>query len=119
MIPYYSIRDINFLGQGHRLPTHWRARLAKLQALPLLPSFALTYNLLQKAELLFRGEAEAGLVPMNLTELHQSLSFILLDNISPEYQFRYKKQEVMSWFQAKGFVEVTTNHFGLYSGKRQ
>jgi uncharacterized protein YbaR (Trm112 family) len=119
MIPYYSIRDLNFLGQGHRLPTRWRARLAKLQALPLLPSFALTYNLLQKAETLFKGEAEAGLVAMSPTELHQSLSFILLDNISPEYQFRHKKQEVMSWFKAEGFVEAVTNHFGLYSGKRQ
>jgi uncharacterized protein YbaR (Trm112 family) len=119
MIPYYSIRDLNFLGQGHRLPTDWRVRLAKLQALPLLPSFALTYNLLRKAETLFKGEAEAGLAPMSLTELHQSLSFIILDNISPEYQFRHKKQEVMSWFKAQGFVEVVTNHFGLYSGKRQ
>jgi uncharacterized protein YbaR (Trm112 family) len=119
MIPYYSIRDINFLGQGHRLPTSWRVRLTKLQALPLLPSFALTYNLMQKAELLFKGEAGAGLAPMSLTELYQSLSFILLDNISPEYQFRYKKREVMSWFEAEGFVEVTTNHLGLYSGKRQ
>jgi hypothetical protein len=119
MIPYYSIRDIYFLGQGHRLPTPWRVRLTKLQAFPLLPSFALTYNLLQKAEMLFKGEAEAGLVAMSLTELHQSLSFILLDNISPEYQFRCKKREVTSWFEAEGFVEITTNHFGLYSGKRQ
>lgn len=119
LIPYYGIRDINFLGQGHRLPARWRVRLAKLQALPLLPSFALTYNLLQKAETLFKGEAEAGLAPMSLAELHQSLSFILLDNISPEYQFRHKKQEVMSWFKAQGFVELATNHFGLYWGKRQ
>lgn len=119
MIPYYSIRDLNFLGQGHRLPTQWRVRLAKLQALPLLPSFALGYNLLQKAEVLFKGEAEAGLAAMTLAELHQSLSFILLDNISPEYQFRHKKQEVMSWFKAQGFVDVVTNHFGLYWGKRE
>lgn len=116
-IPYYSIRDINFLGQGHRLPTEWRARLAKLQALPLLPSFALTYNLWQKVESMFKGE-EADLVEMSLADLHNTLSFLILDNISPEYQFRHKKHEVMSWFKTQGFVELETNHFGLYSGKR-
>jgi uncharacterized protein YbaR (Trm112 family) len=118
LLPYYSIRDINFLGQGHRLPTRWRVRLAKLHAATLLPSFAVGYNLCQKIEAMVKDEGDADLAEMSLSDLHKSLSFILLDNISPEYQFRHKKQEVMSWFKAQGFVELETNHFGLYSGKR-
>jgi len=118
LLPYYGIRDLTFLGQGHRLPTRWRVRLARLQAATLLPSFALGYNLCQKIETIVRDEADVDLAEMSLSDLHKSLSFILLDNISPEYQFRHKKQEVMSWFTAQGFVELETNHFGLYSGKR-
>lgn len=118
LLPYYGIRDINFLGQGHRLPTHWRVRLAKLHAATLLPSFALGYTLCQKIEAMVKDEADVDLAEMSLSDLHKSLSFILLDNISPEYQFRHKKQEVMAWFKAQAFVELETNHFGLYSGKR-
>jgi uncharacterized protein YbaR (Trm112 family)/ubiquinone/menaquinone biosynthesis C-methylase UbiE len=118
-IPYYAVRDIGFLGQGHRLPLALRRKLVDLHALGMLPLFA-GYNMLRKLGVTSTPADEDVFVEnMSLSELYKTLAFGLFDNVSPEYQFRHKKQEVMQWFAENGFVEIKAGPIeGTFSGKR-
>lgn len=118
-LPYYSVRDVGFLGQGHRLPLGIRRKLVNLHAVGMLPLFA-GYNLLRKlGSALNPSEGNIFVESMSLPELHKTLAFGLFDNVSPEYQFRHKKREVRQWFADNGFIEIKAGPVvGTYSGKR-
>jgi uncharacterized protein YbaR (Trm112 family) len=95
---YYWVRDSHFLGRGHRLPPRLRFWLVLLYC-------ALTFPLLLIVCSYEASRRYAGKDYMRLNELplalkFKTLAFILYDNISPEYQHRHRREEVLGWFGA-------------------
>jgi len=115
----YFIRDVSFLGHGHRLPPELRLHLCRLYALGMMPSVTAAY---QGYRLLARlGGADDVRVldeELSLRDLYDTTAFCLYDNVTPEHQFRHSEREVMAWFRSLGFADCRALGHGAYWGRR-
>ncbi len=132
-IPYYGIRDIVFMGMGHKLSPELRLWFVQFYTGIFLPfiiiaqsfgkefyHFCQQYNFLvfDKQSLSEIYEATAFLDNLTLPEKFNALAFWIFDDVTPEFQFRHKKQEVINWFKANRFEEAHADTIGTYWGKR-
>ncbi|MBP5971184.1 methyltransferase domain-containing protein [Brasilonema sp. CT11] len=132
-IPYYAVRDVVFMGMGHKIPSElrfWSIRTYSLAILPLIivarffwKSFfdfgqKMDWILLKNHSLEEINEATSFWEKLDLLETYQTICFWLFDDITPEFQFRHKKQEVIQWFKENKFDEVHADNIGTYWGKR-
>jgi SAM-dependent methyltransferase len=115
----YFIRDVHFLGRGHRLSPELRLRLTRLYALGMMPTAAAAYHGFKLLGSLFGGAGDERVhdEELSLRELYDTLTFSLYDNITPEHQLRHRKREVLSWYQSLGFAECTGDGHGTYWGR--
>ena len=114
----YFIRDVSFLGRGHRLPPELRFRLSQLYALGLMPSAVAAYQGYRLlSPLLGAGYERALDRDLSLSDLYDTMTFCLYDNITPEHQFRHGKREVLAWFRSLGFAGLRTDGQGTYRGR--
>lgn len=97
---YYFFRDYLFLGRAHHLRPTFLLALCKAVSLAISPF----WHLLRLD------------VPQ-LKERYRSNTFILLDDLSPEYQDRPSKKEVLQWFREAGVSKVVYSfrRGGVYS----
>ena len=49
------------------------------------------------------------LVDWRAGDFYQLMTFLAYDSITPEYQSRHRRAEVLQWFEAGGFVELKTH----------
>lgn len=54
----------------------------------------------------------------NRAEMTRSAVFLSFDNVMPRYQFRHGSQEVIGWYEAKGFGAPNTSYPGFFAAKR-
>ncbi len=93
---YYFFRDYVFFGRGHHLAPKLQVNLCRLVGLAITP-------------FLHVAAFEVPRLP-KFRDRHRSNTFVLLDNISPLYQDRPPKQEVLSWFREAGMDRVVHNY---------
>jgi uncharacterized protein len=89
---YYFFRDSLFLGRAHRLRPALLLRLCKAVSLAISPF----------------GHMLDLEVP-EFQNRYRSNTFILLDDLSPKYQDRPLKEEVLQWFHEAGVSKVVHN----------
>jgi ubiquinone/menaquinone biosynthesis C-methylase UbiE/uncharacterized protein YbaR (Trm112 family) len=114
----YLIRDINFLGKGHEIPPAWRFQAARLFSLGMMPAMTAAYTL-YKTMSKFGGNDDDKVLSedMTLRELFETTAFAVFDNITPKYQHRHGKQDVLRWFQELGFAGTETDGHGTFVGQ--
>ncbi|MEH1901394.1 MAG: methyltransferase domain-containing protein [Nostoc sp.] len=132
-IPYYGIRDIVFLGMGHKVPPELCLWLVKFYTGIFLPFIIISqwlgkefYHFSQKTDFLIFDkeslseiyEATAFINNLTLLEMFNAISFWIFDDVTPEFQFRHKRQEVINWFKENRFDEAHADTIGTYWGKR-
>lgn len=112
---YYWVRDSHFLGRGHRLPPRLRFWLVLLYCALTFPLLLLVcrYEVSRK----YGGADYMRLNELPLAPRFKALAFILYDNISPEHQFRHRREEVLGWFREGGFRLCSTDDLGHYWGE--
>ena len=89
---YYFFRDYAFFGHAHRFPPWLLLALCKICGFSISPFL--------------------HLLDLEVPKLHnryRSNTFILLDNLSPEYQDRPPKEKVLQWFREAGADKVVHN----------
>jgi len=108
----YEIRDVHFLGQGHRIP-----RPILLAGLPFYVALTAPYFLLRYGHLLKDPRVVRTYLRMDelpLIERLRAAVFIYLDNLIPEFQDRPRRTLVNEWYSESGFGPVTWNEPGLF-----
>ena len=98
---YYAIRDRFFLRMGHLLPEPIRLVLLKYLMLLRFSRHA---------------DEEAASYQLTRSEYMKAMLFMHYDNVSPRYQHRHARKEVIDWYQQEGFEEMVTLQPGLYYG---
>jgi uncharacterized protein YbaR (Trm112 family) len=93
---YYFFRDYLFMGRGHRLAPRLQVGLCKLVGMAISPFVHV-------------ADFEVPKLP-KFRDRYRSNTFVLLDNISPAYQDRPAKQQVLSWFHEAGVNRVVHNY---------
>ncbi len=101
---WYLIRDVLFLGVGHKLPSpllYWLCRIL--------------------AVVMFFWPNAPGLDTLACTkkEYYKGLVFFLYDTITPEIQNRHNQCEVHLWYKSSGYSIINTNPAGHYRGVRK
>ncbi len=100
---YYRFRDRIFLQRGHLLPERARYYLIKLAVWLLLSRGA-------------AGAAEG--YGLTRSQYLRAMFFTHYDNISPKYQHRHAREEVIGWYRDAGFEDIAAPMPGLYFGTR-
>jgi uncharacterized protein YbaR (Trm112 family)/SAM-dependent methyltransferase len=122
----YALRDLVFFGRGHLLPGRQRFRLAQAASLLFLPLFVAAFALdgLSMRRRLGRqrfGEVVGSFQVVNRGPgaFYRHLVFLVFDSVTPEYQFRHRRAEVVQWFDENGFGQVQTHDAvqGYYWGQ--
>ncbi len=100
---YYFIRDRLFLNRSPRINQSLLLSLCKIISFFISP---------------FMHVLNHPLADLKLRYL--SNTFVLLDNLSPTYQHRIRKQEVLRWFKERGINKVVYSfeRGGLYTAMR-
>lgn len=113
---YYQTRDWHFLGLGHRLPNRlrlWLVRAYCAVALPLLVYLSRTEYVSR-----YRGCTYVRLDGIGVKDIYEMSCFLLYDSLTPEFQFRHRREEVLGWLRKDGFVDEATDGLGHYWGRR-
>jgi len=112
---YYQARDWHFLGLGHRLHPEVRLLMVRLYCLVSMP--ALVYIYRTKFIPRYRDLPYCVWEGVTLKDIYQSSCFMLYDCLTPEFQFRHRRAEVLNWFLESGLTEVATDDKGHYWGR--
>jgi ubiquinone/menaquinone biosynthesis C-methylase UbiE len=114
----YFMRDVHFLGAGHKMAPETRLKAAKLYSLGMMPAMTAAYSL-YKVISKFGGKPEEKVISedMTLQELYRTTTFAVYDNISPKFQHRHCKDEILRWFRELGFEQVETDGHGAFTGR--
>lgn len=112
---YYWVRDWHFLGRGHSLQPRVRFWLILAYCTVMFPYLLSVYN--GEALRKYRGRDYVKLHELSLAGKFKTIAFILYDNISPRYQFRHRREEVLGWFMESGFRDCATDELGHYWGE--
>ncbi|WP_081660655.1 methyltransferase domain-containing protein [Propionibacterium acidifaciens] len=113
----YRQRDHHFAGLGSKLP------------IPLVMAWCRLYVKMfsnQIKDFLVREhERNCQIFPPeiypvfhNRAEMIRSAVFLSFDNVMPRYQFRHGSQEVIGWYEAKGFGAPNTSYPGFFAARR-
>jgi ubiquinone/menaquinone biosynthesis C-methylase UbiE/uncharacterized protein YbaR (Trm112 family) len=87
---YYWRRDVAFLGLGHVLPyrlTYWLC-------------YAYTWAFALPAYGLRRDRAIDPYAGLSLRDKARSMAFVLFDDVTPQYQHRLSRADVIDWYEA-------------------
>ena len=115
----YFMRDLHFLGVGHKIHPSLRFKAAKLYSLCMMPAMTTAYGLYKTlAKLGGPSDDKVFAENMTLQELYNTTSFAVFDNISPEHQHRHAKKQVVGWLRELGFEEVETDGCGTFTAIR-
>lgn len=112
---YYQVRDWHFLGRGHMLPPQARFWLVLAYCALTFPYLLHVYN--HEALHKYRGRDYVKLHELSLAMKFRTIAFILYDNISPKYQLRHRREEVLRWFKEADFQHCATDELGHYWGQ--
>jgi hypothetical protein len=114
----YYMRDLHFLGAGHKISPDLRFKAARLYSLGMMPAMSAAYGL-YKTLSKFGGASDDKVLAedMSLKELYDTTTFAVYDNISPEHQHRHKKDEVLGWLRELGFQDVGTDGRGTFTAR--
>jgi ubiquinone/menaquinone biosynthesis C-methylase UbiE len=109
---YYAVRDVLFLGMGHRMPGWLRYAASVGLALPLAiigrPLFLIGARAISPE--LYKGLSEGDWL--------RGIAFLIYDCLGPRFQFRIPKAEVLSWYRRLGFRATALPEQGLFRGAR-
>jgi len=101
---YYAVRDLVFLGRGHRLPRGVRySATAGLAWLLAGPYEALFFRRVRSVKRSFEGAWQR---PLAGAELRRHLHFLFHDDLVPELQTRWSRAEVRTLFGKLGTSKV-------------
>ncbi len=114
----YFVRDVGFLGKGHEIPPDLRLRLTRLYALSMMPAMTVAYTGYKLLSSFLPGKDKVLDEDLSITDLFHTTAFSVYDTITPQYQFRHKKREVLGWYESLGFVDSQTDGHGTYWGRR-
>jgi uncharacterized protein YbaR (Trm112 family)/ubiquinone/menaquinone biosynthesis C-methylase UbiE len=114
---YYRVRDRHFLGIGHRLPDTLRLWLVRLYCLLLAPALLRFFSNVIAPR--YRDCGYVRLGNLSFFDKYETVTFILYDNLTPEYQFRHSQREVIQWFLESGFEAVDSDGLGHFWGRRR
>ena len=108
---HYLQRDWLFLRSAHRLPPKLGMLICRLHVALLFP-FVLP--MLKRLDPFGRLIKKHNL---SLRQIYDSAVFFTYDNVMPPNQYRHSIQEVTGWYEACGFVDVSADRPGVFSGK--
>jgi hypothetical protein len=66
----------------------------------------------------YRDSAYVRLDNLSFIEKYDSMTFILYNNLTPEYQSRHSRGEVLGWYRNNAFSGLQTDSLGHYWGQR-
>jgi SAM-dependent methyltransferase len=113
----YEMRDVHFLGRGHRLPKPLLLAVLPVYLVLTAPYFLLRYgNPLRDARVV-RTYVKLDELPL-LDKIRAAL-FIYLDNLVPEFQDRPRRALVNQWYAESGFGPVAWIDPGLFWATRR
>jgi SAM-dependent methyltransferase len=114
----YFMRDLHFLGAGHKLRPDLRLKAARVYSLAMMPAMTAAYGL-YKTLSKFSGPSPDKVLSedMSLKDLYDTAAFAVYDNISPEHQHRHSKSQVLGWLRELGFCDVATDGRGTFTGR--
>ncbi|WP_182482068.1 class I SAM-dependent methyltransferase [Propionibacterium australiense] len=113
----YRQRDRHFAGLGSKLP--------KPLVMAWCRAYVKVFSNQIKSFLVYEHERNCQIFPpeiypvfRNRAEMSRSAVFLSFDNVMPRYQFRHDRQEVASWYEAKGFCPPSTKYPGFFAARR-
>jgi len=108
----YEIRDVHFMGRGHRIPRKVLSAILPVYVLLSTPYFLLRYGNVLRDPRLAKDYLPMDKLP--LMEKLRAAHFIYLDNLIPEFQDRPLRTTVENWYAQCGFGAVEWNDPGLF-----
>ena len=113
----YEMRDVHFLGRGHRIPKRLLLAILPVYALLSAPYFRLRFGNPLRDPRVVRSYLRLDRLP--LLQKFRAAIFIYLDTLIPEFQDRPPRAHVERWFTECGFGPVSWDHVGLFWAARQ
>ncbi len=114
----YLMRDLHFMGAAHKLQPELRLKAAKVYSLGIMPSMMAAYGVYKGLSKLGGDKSDKVLAEdMSVKELFDTLAFAVYDNITPEYQHRHSKTEVMGWLKNLAMTAVQTDGHGTFTAR--
>lgn len=110
---YYARRDFwrRFIMNWPYKRTLFLCRI--LTGIYFLPKYLIKSFFLR----LFRLKNKGAYPKMKIGQLYRSIYFVLFDNISPAYQERSRKRDVLGWYGDAGYKNILTDTYeGLFCG---
>jgi hypothetical protein len=95
-----------------------RLKAAKLYSLAMMPAMSAAYGV-YKTVARFAAPSKDRVLSedMTLKELYDTATFAVYDNISPKYQHRHSKKEVMGWLCELGLEDVKSDGHGTFTAR--
>ena len=127
----YFTRDLLFAGRGHLLSSQLRLKYSRLCTVLCFPLFLLVGSLeiinlklkcyLSKGKSVKAEDALPLADFVGLGEFFRAQVFLQYDTITPEFQFRHRREEVLNWFANNYFVNSHSDTYnpGFYYGVKQ
>lgn len=114
----YLMRDLHFMGAAHKLQPEVRLKAAKLYSLGMMPSMIAAYGVYKTLSKLGGRKSEKVLSEdMSVKELFDTATFAVYDNLTPQYQHRHSKKEVMQWLGELGLTALHTDGHGTFTAR--
>jgi len=114
----YLMRDLQFMGAAHKLQPEVRLKAAKLYSLGMMPSMMAAYGLYKTLSKLGGNRSNKVLSEdMSVKELFDTATFAVFDNLTPQYQHRHSKTEVMGWLRELGMTALCTDGHGTFTAR--
>jgi ubiquinone/menaquinone biosynthesis C-methylase UbiE/uncharacterized protein YbaR (Trm112 family) len=114
----YFMRDIQFMGAGHRMRPETRLKAARLYSLAMMPAMTAAYGIYKAMAKISPASDEKVLAEdLTLKDLYETATFAVYDNISPEHQHRHPKAEVIQWLRELGFKSIQTDGRGTFTAQ--
>jgi SAM-dependent methyltransferase len=114
----YLMRDLHFMGAAHKLQPEIRLKAAKLYSLGMMPSMMAAYGVYKTLSKLGGHKSDKVLSEdMSVKELFDTATFAVYDNLTPQYQHRHSKKEVMGWLHELGMTGLCTDGHGTFTAR--
>jgi ubiquinone/menaquinone biosynthesis C-methylase UbiE/uncharacterized protein YbaR (Trm112 family) len=114
----YLMRDLHFMGAAHKLQPEVRLKASKLYSLGMMPSTMAAYGIYKTLSKLGGSKRDKVLSEdMSVKELFETATFAVYDNLTPQYQHRHSKKEVMGWLRELGMTGLCTDGHGTFTAR--
>jgi ubiquinone/menaquinone biosynthesis C-methylase UbiE/uncharacterized protein YbaR (Trm112 family) len=114
----YLMRDLHFMGAAHKLQPEVRLTAAKVYSLGMMPTMMAAYGVYKTLSKLGGRKSDKVLSEdMSVKELFDTATFAVYDNLTPQYQHRHSKREVMGWLGQLGMTGLCTDGHGTFTAR--